>query len=287
MKNFKHIFSSLALVGALSSAVFGADFTQKTLKVGEVQIYEKAGLKLHAYNTKDALSDEAYIIETSKALIAIEMPSFTKNLDEWQDYTKALKKPLKAVLVANHATGKDYVKGVKIYATKDAKKAIESGSVKAITDGLVKSFGADFQGGDKMLEVNQNLEFGKNLIEGVEFDIVADNDVFDIKIPALNAVYTHMLGQKVHSILVSKEQINALISKLEAYQKAGFELILSAHHTPEGQEALSEKIAYLKKAKELIAKSKNAETFISLMKKEFKDYAGENYLQMSAGALFK
>ncbi len=77
-----------------------------------------------------------------------------------------------------------------------------------------------------------------------------------------------------------------MLQTLAGYQKAGYGLILSSHHTPEGQDAVAEKASYVRKVKELLAESRTADAFKTAMKRAFPDYAGENYLDMTADFLF-
>lgn len=59
------------------------------------------------------------------------------------------------------------------------------------------------------------------------------------------------------------------------------------HGGPEGQDAVAEKISYLNKTKEIMQQSKTADEFKANMKAAFPDYDGENYLDMTAGFLYK
>ena len=54
-----------------------------------------------------------------------------------------------------------------------------------------------------------------------------------------------------------------------------------------GQEAVKEKLRYLRKVKELAGQSKDKADFIRQVKANFPTYEGDNYLEMSASALFK
>ena len=49
---------------------------------------------------------------------------------------------------------------------------------------------------------------------------------------------------------------------------------------------MTEKIAYVEKAKELAASCTTAEAFIAAMEEAFPDYTGQNYLEMTAGYLY-
>lgn len=59
------------------------------------------------------------------------------------------------------------------------------------------------------------------------------------------------------------------------------------HGGPEGQDAVAEKISYLNKTKEIMQQSKTADEFKANMKAAFPAYDGLNYLDMTAGFLYK
>ena len=256
------------------------------LPSGEVTVYDYGTIKLHAYATKDALNDEAYILEGKTNLVAIEMPSFTKDLESWKDYAASLNKPLNDVFIADHPAGASYVKGMTIYGTQGAKDAITSGVTFAITDGLYKSFGSDFHGGSDMIHINRVVPAGDLVVGCIQFRIIDRGYTYDLVIPAIHAIYTHMLGKTTHSILTSTAHMDAMTAILKEYQQAGYALILSAHSVPEGQDAVAEKIAYIQKAKELTGQCRTAAEFIAAMKEQFPMYDGENYLEMTAANLY-
>lgn len=103
----------------------------------------------------------------------------------------------------------------------------------------------------------------------------------------MNVVYTHMLGKTTHSILTSAAHIEAFLQMLKEYQAAGYAMILTLHGGPEGQDTVAEKISYLNKTKEIMQQSKTADEFKANMKAAFPAYDGENYLDMTAGFLYK
>lgn len=257
------------------------------ISTGNVTVYDYGNIKLHAYATGDALGDEAYILENETELVGIELPSFTENLDSWQEYIKELNKPLENIFVSNHATGESYLDGVNVYSTEKAKESIENGSVFATTQGLYETFGDDFHGGNDMAQVTNTVSEGVINIAGIDFNIINNGDTYDIEIPEINAIYTHMLGKTTHSILVSADAMDSMLDTLHSYKDAGYNMILSAHSEPEGQDAVEEKISYVEKAKELYAECKTADEFMSEMKKDYPNYSGENYLEMSAGYLYQ
>ncbi|MDO4339177.1 MAG: hypothetical protein Q4C91_14015 [Eubacteriales bacterium] len=259
--------------------------SEVSLNTGAVTVYDYGEIKLHAYATGDALGDEAYIVESGDALVGIELPGFTDGLEEWKAYIAEIGKPMNDLFLCDHATGVSYVEGMTVYGTQGAKDSIESGTTFATTQGLYETFGDDFHGGDEMAQIN-NVVSGTVTAGGVEFNLIDRGETYDLEIPALNVIYTHMLGKTSHSILTSTEQMDSMLEILKSYQDAGYDMILSAHSAPEGQDAVAEKINYVMKAKELVENSSDAAEFTAAMKEAFPDYTGENYLDMSAGYLF-
>lgn len=256
-----------------------------TLSAGSVTVYENNGLKLHSYATGDALADVAYIVEGKDELIGIELPAFTASLEAWQEYIKTLGKPMHSIFICCHPAGADYIKGMQVYGTAGAKASISGGTAKAITDGLQQAFGDDFHGKDAA--VITDVVSGKITLGGVQFELLDRGESYDLVIPAFNAIYTHMLGKTTHSILVSTDHIDAFASVLREYQSAGYELILTSHGGPEGQDAVEEKLRYLAETKKLAENCSNADDFKAAMQKAFPDYDGLNYLAMTAAALYK
>ena len=256
------------------------------LESGNVTVYDYGDTKLHAFLTGDALADVAYIVEGKDALVGIELPSFTENLDAWQSYIADLDKPMNDIFLCSHPAGASYIEGMKVYGTEGAKESISAGSAYATTQGLYESFGEDFHGGADTAEINTVVS-GKVTVGGIDFNLIDHGESYDLEIPALNAVYTHMLGKTSHSILVSLGQMDSLLDTLKGYQDAGYDMILTSHGGIEGQDAVTEKIAYVKKTKELAEANDTAEDFIVAMKEAFPDYSGENYLEMTAGYLYQ
>ncbi len=262
--------------------------TETTLETGEkIQIYDFGNLKIHAVATGDLLGDEYYIVESESSLVGIEMPSFTTNLDSWKSYIENIGKPMKDVFISNHATGASYVGGMKIYGTQGAAEAISTGSTYNTTQSLAETFGTDFHGGEDIIHITDIIESDDVKVGGIDFDIVDEGDSYSIVIPEANVIYTHMLGKSTHSILASIDHIDAMTATLKGYQETGYQLILSSHSAPEGQDAVAAKIDYLAKVKELANSCTTKEEFIEKMNEEYPDYAGANYLEMTAGFLYQ
>lgn len=281
----KKVFLVLAFVVLISTAAF----SEPLVSVGNMSVYDFENVKLHAYGTGDNMNDFCYVIETPEGLVLIESTAYKENVKAFNEYIKSLKKPLVGALLSYHPNGYKTYGEMKIYATENALKTWgEGGSVKALTDSFVKA------AGDKVAEdLPEKAEIIKEgdviKLAGIDFRILheSDGENYGIEIPAINAVYRHMMGSKTHNILPAIPYIEAEIAELKNYQDKNYALILTSHNAPEGKEAVTEKIAYLEKVLELAKTCKDKNEFVSEVKKAFPDYNGEAYLEMSAGALFK
>ena len=288
MKKFVSRILSLGLALTAATAAAEADMpaeTTKALSVGSVTVYDFGDVKLHAYNMGDALSDECYLLESGEGLVMLETGAFTDQLNAWKDYIDGLDKPLAGALLAYHPNGIEVFGDIPVYATEKALSNWgKGGSIRGLTDGFVATFGDG---------VAANLPTKANLIKtgdtvtlaGMDFVIREEgDDAYGVEIPQINCVYIHMLGSKCHNILTSREHMLALAEELRGFQ---YTLVLTSHYVPEGADAVQTKLAYLDKALELSNSCATAEEFKSAMQSAFPDYAGENYLDMTAGMLYQ
>ncbi len=78
-------------------------------------------------------------------------------------------------------------------------------------------------------------------------------DAFDVELPEINAVYTHMLGHDCHSIVAGAGHADAMIAELRSYIAKGYDLILTSHYTPEDLKDAQTKIDYLENLKNIAA----------------------------------
>ena len=261
--------------------------TTSTVKLasGSVTVYHYGDVNLHVYNSEDALGDVAYIVEGKDALVGIELPSFTAGLDAWKSYVQSLGKPMNDIFLCDHVTGVSYVSGMNVMGTQGAKDSIAAGATYATTEGLYETFGDDFHGGPDMAYINKVVS-GTVTVAGIDFNLIDHGETYDLEIPSMNVVYTHMLGKTSHSILTSTAHMDSMLETLKGYQSTGYDMILTAHGGVEGQDAVTEKIAYVQKTKEIAASCITADEFKAAMKDAFPNYAGDNYLEMTAGYLF-
>ncbi len=259
------------------------NFEKITLEKGEANVYDFGDIRLHAYKTDDYISNEVFIVEKNGKAVVIESPCFFDNNAALEKYLENL--DVEGVLIAYHDAGGTFLKGVKTYATQNAKEYGENGGGKALIDNFTAAFGDIF---DKSLhEITDILEAGKVNIGGIDLVIVPTHEAYDVEIPEINAVYTHMLGHDCHSIVAGAGHADAIISQLKGYIARGFDLILTSHYTPEDLKDAQTKIDYLENLKSIASDCKNGVEFKERVKNEYPDYAGENYLDMTAGMFFE
>ena len=117
------------------------------------------------------------------------------------------------------------------------------------------------------------VEEGELNLGGIRLIIRRSQDAFDVEIPEINAVYTHMLGHDCHSIVAGAAHADAMIATLQGYVEKGYDLILTSHYTPEDLKDVETKIAYLQNLKAIAAGCGSAEEFKAEVQKQYPDYS--------------
>lgn len=257
-------------------------FTSVKLAKGEINIYDFGNIKLHAYRTNDFIDDEVFIVEKSGKGVIIESPCFFDNIKELTEYLEDMK--VEGMLVAYHGAGAAFLPNVPKYATQNAAGYSENGGGKALIDNFTNAFGDIF---DKSIhKITNSIDEGKFTIGGIDFVIKQTAEAFDIEIPEINAVYTHMLGHDCHSIVAGAGHADGIIAELSNYIEKGYDLILTSHYTPEDLKDAQTKIDYLENLKTIAANCTNAAAFKTAVQKAYPAYSGQNYLDMTAGFFF-
>lgn len=257
-------------------------FTTVKFAKGELNIYDFGTVKLHAYKTNDFIDDEVFIIEKDGRAVIIESPCFFDNNEELSEYLNDIE--VTGMLIAYHGAGATFLPDVPKYATQNAKEYSENGGGKALINNFTGAFGEIFD--NSVHNITNVIEAGKITIGGIDFVIKQTNEAFDVEIPEINAVYTHMLGHDCHSIVAGAGHADAMIAELRSYIEKGYDLILTSHYTPEDLKDAETKIAYLEDLKKIAADCKNADEFKSEVGKKYPQYSGQNYLDMTAGFFF-
>lgn len=258
--------------------------TFETVKLakGEMNVYDFGGAKLHAYKTNDFIDNEVFIVEKNGKAVVIESPCFFDNNKELAEYLENVE--VEGMLIAYHGAGATFLPEVPKYATQNAKEYSENGGGKALINNFTNAFGEIFD--NTVHQITDILEDGKVTIGGIEFVIKQTAEAFDVEIPEINAVYTHMLGHDCHSIVAGAGHADAMIAELRSYIEKGYDLILTSHYTPEDLKDAQTKIDYLENLKKIATGVQNADEFKAEVGKQYPQYSGQNYLDMTAGFFF-
>lgn len=258
------------------------NFTTVQLSRGEMHIYDFGGVKLHAYQTGDPMADEVFLVEKAGRFVVLEPPCFTDNIAALSGYLEG--KDVAGVLVAYHGAGGSFLREVPKYATANAVEYTEKGGGKALIEQFAAAFGGAFD--SSIHTVTHVIGEGAVTIGGIEFLIRRTAEAFDVEIPEINAVYTHMLGHDCHSIVAGAGHADGMIAQLRDYIAKGYDLILTSHYTPEDLKDARAKIDYLERLKAIAASCEDGAAFKAEVKRQYPGYGGENYLDMTTGFFF-
>lgn len=258
--------------------------TFKTVKLtkGELNIYDFGSVKLHAYKTNDFIDNEVFIVEKDGKAVIIESPCFFDNNKELAEYLKGVE--VEGMFIAYHGAGATFLPEVPKYATQNAVEYSENGGGKALIDNFTNTFGDIFDG--SIHDITNVIGAGRVTIGGIEFVIKQTAEAFDIELPEINAVYTHMLGHDCHSIVGGAGHADGIIAELNGYIEKGYDLVLTSHYTPEDLKDVQTKIDYLENLKKIAATCEDAGSFKAEVQKQYPAYSGQNYLDMTAEFFF-
>lgn len=254
------------------------------LGTGSMSVYDFGAAKLHAYKTNDLIDDEVFIVENDGRGFVIEYPCFFANITELENYIAEQGIQIEGIIAAYHMAGATFLPDSPVYATKEADVYGHEGGGKALIDNFTQAFGETFDA--SLPQVTNHIEGDELELAGITMKIIRNAEAFDIEIPELNVVYTHMLGHDCHSIVAGAGHADAIITQLKGYQSAGIDLVLTSHYTPEDQKDVQTKIDYLESLKRIAADCADAASFKAAVQERYPEYAGENYLDMTTGFFF-
>lgn len=257
-------------------------FRTVKLEKGIMNIYDFGNIKLHAYKTNDFIDDEVFILEKKGKGVIIESPCFFDNIKELTEYLKDIQ--IAGMFIAYHGAGASFLPDVPKYATQNAIEYSEKGGGKALVENFAGTFGEIFDA--SIHNITNVVPEGRITVGGIEFGIKQTAEAFDIVIPEINAVYTHMLGHDCHSIVAGAAHADGIIAELKSYIQKGYDLILTSHYTPEDLKDAQTKIDYIENLKKIAAACADAETFKAEVRKQYPAYSGQNYLDMTAGFFY-
>lgn len=278
---------ALAFVSAIAAtAAFGAVNAPADASIGRctVKIYEIGGVVVHAFATNDPLLDECFIFEGRDSLVGLEAPAFIEDLEAWRDYIRSLEKPMRDIIIDVHPTGGRYTQDMRVWSTYGAARSIAEG--KTMT--TINRMRDQFEGLDRSeVAITDFITREQMVIGGIAFRFVDYGDDFDVFVPRMRAVYTHMFGADTHSLITSVADADILIGRARMYAEESVALILSSHHEPELADAIGRKIGYLENAKEQIEDSVDGDEYRERMRRFYPRHLGGNLLDISSAMIFQ
>ena len=224
------------------------------------------------------------MFEKNSKLAVIESPTFYDNNKELEEYIKSLDVSIDGILLSYHMSGATFLDGKRKLATHKADEYGHIGGGKSLIEGFAKTFGEIFDG--SIHNITDYMDEGEITIADIKLNIIPTTDAYDIEIPEINSIYTHMLGSNCHSIVAGASHVSAIIETLKGYLKKNYNFILTSHYIPEGIDAVNAKIEYLKTLLNIASTCKSAGEMIEKVSKEYPNYSGVNYLEMTANFFF-
>ena len=253
------------------------------LDKGHVDVYTENGVTLYAYQTRDLIDDEVFILAKNGRGVVIELPCFHDNIRELTDFLRQEGITVEGKLVAYHAAGASFLPEVPAYGTASSVAYNTTGGA-ALVANFHKAFGGSFD--ESLCAVDHVLEEGETEIAGIRFLVKPNAEAYDLEIPEIRCVYTHMMGHDCHSIVAGCPHADGILSQLNYYLRKGFDLVLTSHYTPEDLKDARTKIAYLTDLKEIALASENADEMRARVQAKYPHYSGQNYLDMTVGFFF-
>ena len=155
---------------------------------GRVDIYTENGVTLYAYQTRDAIDDEVFILAKAGRGVVIELPCFYDNIRELTDFLAAEGIRVEGKLVAYHAAGASFLPQTPAYGTASSVAYNTTGGGAALVANFKNAFGDSFDAG--LCPVDHVMEEGETEIAGIRFVVKPNAEAYDLEIPEINCVYT-------------------------------------------------------------------------------------------------
>ena len=171
--------------------------------------------------------------------------------------------------------GGTFLKDAKKFATHNADQYGHQGGGKELIDGFTQAFGEPFD--SKIHDITNYIGKGELTLADIKMNIIPTTEAYDIEIPEINSIYTHMLGSNCYSIIDGVDHAKAIIETLKGYLDKNYNLILTSHYIPEDIIAVKTKISYIETLLNIAPTCTNAEKMIEKVDKEYPEYSGHNY----------
>ncbi len=140
------------------------------LNKGYVLVYDINNIKLHNYNTNDAIVDQVIILEKNNKLAIIESPAFYDNKKELEQYINLLNAKIDGVLLSYHMGGGTFLKNSKKYATHKADEYGYHSGEKDLIDNFTKVFRTPFD--KNIYKITDYIAEGSITLADIKLNII-------------------------------------------------------------------------------------------------------------------
>lgn len=247
---------------------------------------------IHTYVSPFApFRDVSQLVETSQGLVIIDPQSLVAQGEEFATYVKSLNKPVLDVFLATHMLGEGYFKNVPVVATSAMAKCITNRTYKHLADKFKTGFG-------DAININPYvptsvISTDKLTMGGLTYTLTTIGPKGGI--PSTNfeleknkVAFRHLAGNNVHLLIPTPMVIEPTIADMKNLKAKGYTLLLSSHYRPaQGPESFDYMINYMTTARKALTACATAKEYVEYMKKAFPNAGAENFLNMSAGMLYK
>lgn len=151
-------------------------------------------------------------------------------IEQRQSSLAALGKPILGVFTPYHVGGADQL-GETLATARTVAALAPGGAIHGITEGFKEAFHGAFL---QPRPIGRVIPEGALSLGGLDFVIRDEGYGFAVELPAARLSATHLFGADCHSLLPSREALDAALAQCDALEAAGVRLILSTHHLPEG-----------------------------------------------------
>jgi hypothetical protein len=247
---------------------------------GKIRTYNFEKIKLHMYENNDFTEKINVILEKNGEAVIIDTPIFVDNIRELEKYITSRGLKIIGKILSCHA-GASFLPNIPVYTTRKAYNFSVNGAGRELLDEHDELFGdeVDTSVSENVIFLNEGEEIE---IAGIEMCIVKGNPMFDIEIPEIKAIHTHMLCHNSHSIMFDPKGARTQAKRLKRHLENGYELFMSSHHSFEGPERVRESIAYFNSLDEVSRLYKDVASFMRAMRNKFPRYDGDYYLGITA-----
>jgi glyoxylase-like metal-dependent hydrolase (beta-lactamase superfamily II) len=255
---------------------------QQQLPEPVIQVVKDTGdVKIHTFISPDMfLANATHIIETANALVLVDGQFIVPYAMQFRGYANSLGKPINRVYLSHAHVDHFFGLGaafddVDIYALPETISFLEENgeSLRAARAAEYGPFVAD-----KVVIPNRAATPGKEVIDGVTYEVVANTDAetdfqLALKLPELGVYITQdLLYSGAH--LYITEHLDHWISILEDIRASNYTTFLPGHGLPADKAEIGQNIAYLKAAKKALAEVSDGESFKARMMEEFPTRTG-------------